>query len=245
MTRVPRQHWRVFLLGLITLATLVVTGSLEPIPQDPRYHHFVDTRSLWGIPNAWNILSNLPFILVGAIGIAAFRTKQSGNAQASWRVFFICVTLVAVGSGYYHWAPANDTLVWDRLAMAAGFMAFLVALLAKIYGNGCERYLLAPMILLGLGSVVYWAITDDLRWYAWVQFFPILLILILALLYRNSSITWRYPFIALGFYVAAKAAEFLDQPIYELSNYFIAGHALKHLLAAMGAYALVKMYQNP
>ncbi len=242
-TTLFQQYWRIFLLGLITLATLVLVGLLEPIPQDPRYHHFADTRGLWGMPNAWNVLSNLSFILVGAIGIATLRVKQSKSAQLSWRVFFISVALVAVSSGYYHWAPTNDSLVWDRLAMAIGFMAFLAALLTQIYGNAYERYLLMSMTLLGLSSVIYWAITDDLRWYAWVQFFPLLLILVLALLYRHNPIAWRYPFVALGFYVAAKAAEFWDQSIYEFTNHFIAGHALKHLLAATGAYALVKMYQ--
>jgi hypothetical protein len=31
-----------------------------PIPQDNAYHLFVDNRTIAGVPNFWNVVSNLP-----------------------------------------------------------------------------------------------------------------------------------------------------------------------------------------
>jgi hypothetical protein len=56
------------LLGLMA-ASLAILPLLPPIPQDPSYHQFADQRTLLGIPNFWNVVSNLPFVLVGAIGL--------------------------------------------------------------------------------------------------------------------------------------------------------------------------------
>ena len=58
----------IMLLGLmvVSLATLPL---LPPIAQDPTYHQFADQRTLLGIPNFWNVVSNLPFVLVGAMGL--------------------------------------------------------------------------------------------------------------------------------------------------------------------------------
>jgi hypothetical protein len=59
-------------LGLMA-ASLAALPLLPPIPQDQDYHHFADTRALLGIPNVWNVISNLPFIAAGAVGLARHR----------------------------------------------------------------------------------------------------------------------------------------------------------------------------
>ena len=41
---------------------------VEPIPQWPEYRQFADDRTMLGIPNALNVLSNLPFLLIGVSG---------------------------------------------------------------------------------------------------------------------------------------------------------------------------------
>jgi hypothetical protein len=46
---------------------------LPPIPQDQSYHQFADQRTIFGIPNFWNVVSNLPFLAVGAAGLRRFR----------------------------------------------------------------------------------------------------------------------------------------------------------------------------
>ena len=44
------------------------------------------------------------------------------SARRSWFVFFLGVALVFLGSGYYHYAPNDDSLVWDRLPMTVAFI---------------------------------------------------------------------------------------------------------------------------
>ncbi len=34
--------------------------TLDPIPQNPAYHAFADSGSWFGIPNTWNVISNVP-----------------------------------------------------------------------------------------------------------------------------------------------------------------------------------------
>jgi hypothetical protein len=54
------------IVGLAALA-LVAAIFLPPVPQDLRYHSFADRRTLWGVANFWNVVSNLPFLMVAFV----------------------------------------------------------------------------------------------------------------------------------------------------------------------------------
>ncbi len=58
------------LAGLIGFAILaiIVVAFMQPIPQDPAYHNFIDQRMLYGVSNFWNVVSNLPFVIAGLLG---------------------------------------------------------------------------------------------------------------------------------------------------------------------------------
>ena len=43
---------------------------VQPIPQPLDYHHFVDGRTLLGVPNFWNVVTNAGFVFA-TIGTAA------------------------------------------------------------------------------------------------------------------------------------------------------------------------------
>jgi hypothetical protein len=60
------------LYGLM-IVSLVALLPLSPLLQDQSYHQFADQRELFGIPNFWNVVSNLPFIVVGTAGLLRFR----------------------------------------------------------------------------------------------------------------------------------------------------------------------------
>ena len=94
-------------LGLAA-ASLAALLLLPPILQDQSYHRFADERTLFGIPNFWNVVSNLPFIAVGAVGLRQFYRDPATLA------LFLGIFLTGFGSSYYHWNPNNDTLFWDR-----------------------------------------------------------------------------------------------------------------------------------
>src|SRR3954469_22093321 len=91
------------------------------ISQDLTYHNFADNSHIAGIPHCSDVVTNLPFLLVGLWGVTVTR-------RADWLWFFVGFMLTAFGSAYYHWEPNNATLVWDRQPMSISFMALLSAI---------------------------------------------------------------------------------------------------------------------
>src|SRR5260221_11191343 len=155
----------VALLGLMAVS-LAILPLLPPIPQDPSYHPFAAQRTLLGIPNFWNVVSNLPFVLVGAIGLWQF-----GRDRASF-VLFLGIFLTGFGSTYYHWDPNDDTLFWDRLPMALTFMAILAVAVEERVSAKAGAILLWRLLALAVFSLLVWGWAADLRRLGWVQFFP-------------------------------------------------------------------------
>jgi len=125
--------------------------------------------------------------------------------------------------------------------MAAGFMALFVALLSENVDPKLETFLLFPMCLLAIFSVVYWHFTDDLRFYIWVQVSPLLGILVLFLLFRGRYTHQFYLIAALGLYILAKVVEVEDEPIYSMTRQTFSGHSLKHLLSAWAVFLVYRM----
>jgi len=239
------NRWKTALLIAISIAALLAVMLVHPIKQDPKYHAFADRRMLLGIPNFWNVITNLPFLVIGVSGLLGLRagTLQGGlpSAQSIYRVFFLGLTFVAFGSGYYHWAPSNFSLVWDRLPMTLVFMAFFCAILAEYVSVPAGRRLLLPLLLAGLASVMYWYLGErhgdgDLRWYALVQFLPMLLLPLILIMYQPSLTPAAYIWAVLGAYALSKFAEDWDASILSWSGGLISGHSIKHLLAGLGSF---------
>lgn len=197
------------------------------IPQDPNYHNFADQRTLMDIPHFMNVVSNVPFLLVGFLGLRA-------TTRPDWRWFFWGVLLTGFGSSYYHLNPTNETLVWDRLPMAIAFMALFSAL-SQDYGF--RRLTLYPSLAFGVLSVLYWAWADDLSLYILVQFGSLLWILGLMVLRPSPFSTRRYLGLAFLGYALAKVLEWADAPFYAFLP--VSGHTLKHLISALAAYAIL------
>ena len=87
-----RSHPLAFLFGLAVISLLALL-FVPPIPQPQDYHQFADQKILLGIPNFWNVVSNLPFIAVGTMGLKfvmeLYATDQvSADLEAPrWIVF--------------------------------------------------------------------------------------------------------------------------------------------------------------
>jgi hypothetical protein len=242
----PGLDRRLALLAGFTL--LAIAGALlaPAIPQDPAYHRFADRSTHFGVPNFWNVASNLPFLLVGLAGIRElYRGKPAivPELRTGYLLFFMGIALIGPGSARYHLAPDNAGLVWDRLPMTLAFMAFLAVVIAEYISVPAGRKLLWPLVVAGLASVIYWRVSEawgqgDLRPYALVQFLPMLLIPLILLMFRPSFTGSACLWAMLGAYGAAKLAEFLDEPVFR-TLYPLSGHALKHLLAAFGVYCFL------
>jgi hypothetical protein len=229
-------------LVLVIFAPLVaVFIAAPPIAQDPHYHAFADVRPLFGIPNFGNVVSNVPFLLVGLAGLRLCLRGGTQGATRAWRVFFAGTTLVAFGSGYYHWAPDSAALLWDRLPMTVAFMGLLIALISEHVGERIDSKLLVPAILIGVGSVAWWRYTGDLRLYVWVQFAPLLAILFMLSAFPGRYTHRVYLLYAFICYALAKVAEFADPNIYSATSGVVSGHSIKHLLAAAAPFFVYLM----
>jgi hypothetical protein len=240
-----RADWRLLLLLGIAIAAVIGLSLAKPIWQPPAYHAFADARTFLGIPNALNVLSNLPFTVVGLVGIFLLRPggrlAMPSPLQTAYLVVSTGVFFTGFGSAYYHWTPTNGTLLWDRLPMAVAFMGLFAAVLGERVGLKIARRLLWPLVAFGLASVLYWHWKDDLRLYVLTQFYPLLTIPILVALFPPMYTRGADFFGALGLYVVAKVLEEADVAIFKLTAGVVSGHTLKHLAAALGAWWVLRM----
>jgi hypothetical protein len=245
--------WRGLLLAALGVAGLVLVLCLQPIPQNRSYHNFADQRTLLGVPHCLNVVSNVPFLAVGVLGLCFVLGPDGRRADGPfvlpaerwpYALFFLGVGLTAFGSTYYHLAPDNDRLLWDRLPMTVAFMGLVSAVLVERVSPRFGLAFLGPLIAAGLASALYWHWTDDLRFYYLVQFYPMLVLPLLLLLFPPRYTGTVYFFAALGWYLLAKFLETpFDGTIYGLGH-TVSGHTLKHLAAAVSAYQVLFMLKR-
>lgn len=226
---------------LAILALIALSGMLisSPIVQDQAYHNFSDIRTGIHVPNFGDVVSNLSFLIVGFIGL--LRLKSIAEEKTPYFMFFLGISLVSIGSAYYHLEPNNDTLVWDRLPMTIAFMSLCSIVISEFISEKKGRFMLIPLLIIGLLSIVYWVISNDLRFYMLVQFYPMLAIPVVLIFFKSKyNLTIGYWLLLLA-YVIAKLFEHFDQEIHH-SIGFISGHTLKHLCASIGLFVLLYTY---
>lgn len=235
------------------IAAGLVSG---PIPQPQAYHDFADRRGAFGVPNALDVLSNAPFLLVGLLGIAAaIRSRGVPVPPASWeRLGFLLVSVgvavVALGSAYYHLDPRDQTLVWDRLPMAMAFSAFFALLLGERVSPRLGCIVLLPLFLLGVVSVLHWWWTlslapgGDLRAYLVVKFVPLVATILLLLLVPDPKSTRAPLWAAIAAFTLATVLELLDPEVFRVTGHVVSGHTLKHLAAALACFFLLVWFRR-
>jgi len=239
----------------VALAVFAVLWStcLPPLLQPQEYHLFADVRRLDGVPNAADTLSNIGFLIVGVLGLLfLWRERVSGGSGGfvspwetrPWWVFFAGVALTSAGSAWYHLAPDDARLLWDRLPMTIAFMSLIAAVVSERISVRVGNLLLVPLVLVGLASALYWrwsalAGMENLRPYLAVQFGSIAVVLAIALLFRSRYTHGGAIFAVAAAYGIAKVFEVLDRPIFDFGGW-ISGHTLKHLAAAAGIWILLR-----
>src|SRR5262249_38686219 len=217
------------------------------IAQPVHYHEFADRSAAFGIHHAADVLSNAGFALVAVWGCLTLRPRRaSDHLRAGWpgyRLFLIGLLLTAFGSAYYHLAPDNARLIWDRLPIALACAGLLVGVRGDTQPGLKTEIEAIVLALFAVASVAWWAWTDrsgadDLRPYLLLQGLPLVLIPLWQAIYRAPRIE-RIAFAgAMLLYVFAKAAELLDHEIATASG-FVSGHTLKHLIATLATAAVV------
>ena len=244
---------------ILLIATLfavsVVAVLVPPIHQPLSYHNFADQRAWLGVPNFDDVTSNIPFAIVGLWGlvilfrpgVAAFNDPRE---RWPYLVMSIGLVLTAFGSGYYHLAPDNARLVWDRIPIMIVFIAVVTAVIVERVGMRIGLALFPLLEIVGIASVLTWRSGElqghgDLRFYAAVQVSAILVLLLALLLPANYTRGSDFAAVV-GFYILAKIFETFDRQIFSFLQ-LVSGHTLKHLAAAAAGYWIVRMLQlrNP
>ena len=242
---------KAIVLSLLTATLAGLTWILPPIEQPLEYHQFADQRLCFGLVNCLDTASNILFILVGVAGLRLLYGASGrcvfidSRELLPYALFFFATILVGFGSGWYHLAPDNGRLIWDRAAISLALMAWLAAILCERVSLSAGRRLLLPLIAAGLGSVAWWGWSEghgvgDLRPYGLMQLTPMVLIPLVIRLYPPRYSNDRDILIIIGLYGLALLCDLGDNPVFTLSGGLISGHTSKHLIAALAAYWVMR-----
>jgi hypothetical protein len=247
------RTWLVSLLAAVALlAPLVSAAWLPAFAQPASYHHFADQRSCLGLPYAANVLSNLPFLLVGWLGLAftlgGWRRNSAAFRDARdtlpWTGLFTGVALTAFGSAYYHWNPNDATLVWDRLPMALGFAGLVAGTLADRAELRHGNAVFVALAMVATGSVIGWSMTRNLTPYLVVQVGFIAVAVTATALLPSRYSHGNMFYAAAALYGLAFLLERFDWEVKALTGGVVSGHTLKHLAAAAAVFVIYLMLKR-
>jgi len=228
----------------LTVVCAVAALVVPPITQPLHYHAFADQRALFGIANFGDVASNVAFLIVGVAGLVVVFTRRAAFEfpveRWPYGVFFAGFVLTAFGSAYYHSAPDNARLFWDRLPMTVVFAGLVAGQIGDRVGVRAGITLLVPMLVVAVSSVLYWRASDNLVPYGIVQGYTIVVLLFVASLWPSRYTRGRDLLWVFGWYALAKICETFDRQIFDVLR-VVSGHTLKHLFAAMAGFAACAM----
>lgn len=198
------------------------------VPQG--YHDFVDKRSLLGIPNFLDVISNLAILLP-----ALYLLQTRKNKSLLSNLLILHISLLAITSGYYHLNPSDKTVFWDIMSIATGSMIVLLIIM-----NTTTEYNLL-LYIFAVFSIIYWKYTGDLRLYLLIYIgVPFYII---SKYYKNNNLR-VYLFIMIFCNILVWMTEFNDHYIYKITNNLVSGHTLKHIFAGIGIFYVIKILQK-
>lgn len=239
--RMSLTHRELALLAFVAVLTLVALLA-PPLAQPALPHEFSDQRTLWSLPHAFDVLSNLSFAMAGAIGWWTLRRARpllSPTEGACFLLFCVGLLVTAAGSAWYHLAPNDFGLAIDRASMSVAFAGLLGLLAGTMVSERAGRVAAVAVLVLALCSVMVWHATGNVLPWALVQFggMPLLLVAVLRPGPAHAlNVRWGLVLLA---YATAKWFEVNDHAIFEASGELLSGHTLKHLAAAFAAWPLI------
>lgn len=247
--------------GLLALAWLAaLAASPDALPRlglalnahghahlHPHGHPFIDARTLLGVPNGMDVLTNLPLLLAGAWGLALWRRAPGGARQPGLALFFAGLVLTAWGSAFYHWAPDPRGLMLDRLGMAVAFAGMLVLAWHERAGATAGAVPWCLLAAAALSAVLPYTHDQLLPWVV-LQFGGFAFVLAAAACRpAPGALGVRLGAVA-ALYALAKGLEVSDQTVFEATGGLISGHSAKHLAAALAAWPVLvalRTYSRP
>ena len=238
-------------LVVLWIAAAVMLGAVfAHRMKAPAYNVFADQVTCLGIPNFTNVASNLAFVAVGVVALVWFWAERSRFLGTRFRnrteialyaSFFAAAILVGSGSAYYHYAPTNATLFWDRVPMTLAVAALTGAFLAERVDGRTGVVVGIALALFLPGTLVYWLASEargaENLWPYLAGLYGSLGVATLVLVLFPSPYTHDgQALVALAWFALAMPFDkVLDGWVYSLGG-FMGGHAVKHLLAALAMF---------
>ena len=234
---------------LLAVAALAALAALLPATGLPAgYHDFADQRTLLGLPHALDVLSNLPFAVMGAWGLWWLRRvplDRLGTAQRGLAVlFFVGLMATAFCSSSYHLDPHDAGLCIDRVGMSLAFAGLLGLAAADRIGTRAGVALAALVAVAAPATALVAWLGGNMTPWAVLQGGGLVLLAALALR-RPQPRALGFSIIGvIAFYAVAKALELADAPVFALTQQLISGHSAKHLVAALAGWPVVRALQS-
>jgi hypothetical protein len=233
-------------LGLVVLCLLGLALFGPSLAQPGAYHQFANQSTWFGIHNASDVLSNLPFGIAGIWGfwvlhqslaqiIQPTATEQVRNICIA--VFFCGLLATSVGSSWYHLQPDHTGLAVDRLTMAIAFAGLLGVAACERISARSSMALMMFTVLAGPLSLWHSTLTGNILPWAVVQFGGLAILIGLSFVKTQASAV-SLPWIV-AIYALAKFFEHFDVQVFELTGHLVSGHTLKHLVASLVIFVVV------
>lgn len=233
---IKQRRWA--LLGFTGLLLLLALW-LPAVEQSAHYHDFADQRPWGALPYAGDVLSNLAFALFALWGGWQWWQQRPAlclTEQAMLLGVVLGLGLTSLGSSYYHLAPEDGRLWWDRLGMLFIFAPLLGLAVAERL-DAASAWVTAPVVLLaGFISLQYWASSGNALPWALLQGGGMLLLLVLAFApvqTQQVGIRWG---LVIACYTLAKLLELGDGAVFAATGQWVSGHSLKHMVAALALW---------
>jgi hypothetical protein len=232
-------------LAVITLL-VVIPYFLFPSSLFTR-HSYTDQRSLCGLNNAFNVLSNLVLIAAGCYWLNwIFRTKnislkcRKGLYETRlYATFFAAVILAGIQSAWYHLFQSQLGLLGTYLLSNIVMLSLLSAIIAERVNLRIGLHSCIPFIFISMLISFYWYIyqTDNQLshlWYFLTYLIPSLSIMTIIVArpkyggIKHITFAFCNTFIALG-------VSCLDEAIYTLTRHMISGQSLHNIYLGIAA----------
>jgi hypothetical protein len=239
--RMRSAERRCVLVLLCSMATALVAGLLAwgPVVLTDNAHRYADQREFAGIPNALDVLSNLPLIAAGAWGWTATRVSRwSALMRRVWRRFFTSIATLGIASLLYHAAPGDFGFALTQLCVAASFSLLLLCFLAERVNArfaGLQACFIACAASM-LAAALWWFDapspgSGDLRGLLLLQTLPVLLVPAGALALCGRQTTMCDWIAMLCLYGIGRLCGLADTAVLQTTG-AVGGHALMHLACA-------------
>jgi hypothetical protein len=129
--------------------------------------------------------------------------------------------------------------------MTIAFMALISAQIVDRVDVRAGLLALLPMLLIGVGTVVYWIVTErqgrgNVMPYVVLQAYAVIVLLKLAAMHPSRYTHGNAIYAVFAGYLLAKIFEHYDRQIFELTG-MVSGHTLKHVAAGLAGLPVAYM----